>query len=319
MRQIEILAFPEVQILDVTGPLQVFSTANDFFETAGKRPPYGLIVVSSKEAIKSSSGLTLLTAPLPTCEPFADTLIVAGGHGVNAACRNNQLTAWIAERASNARRIASVCSGAFLLATCNLLNGRKAVTHWARCAEFAERFPLVRLDPAPIFIKEGNLWTSAGVTAGIDLALALVEEDLGREFALSVAKHLVVYLKRPGGQAQFSATLSLQNHTFHNSSRIETLGAWISDNIRDDLSLNRLAERVGMSTRSFSRHFKQATGRTPLVAVEEIRIEAARRMLEQGVSVRRTSHLCGFGTDESMRRSFLRRLGVTSQDYRQRF
>jgi transcriptional regulator GlxA family with amidase domain len=208
-----------------------------------------------------------------------------------------------------------VCSGAFLLATAGLLDGRRAVTHWRRCAEFARRFPAVRLEPDPIFIRDGDIWTSAGVTAGIDLALALVEEDLGRELALAVARHLVVFLKRPGGQAQFSATLALQ----HGDARFERLHAWIADNLRRDLSVGSLADAAGMSERSFVRHYRQATGRTPARAVEQVRVEAARHLLERGRPVKRVAAHCGYGSEETMRRSFLRLLGATPQAYRERF
>ena len=178
--------------------------------------------------IRTSAGLVLETTPLPSAEIALDTLIVPGGWGVNAACEDFALVDWVARRSRDAARTASVCSGAFLLATAGLLDGRRAVTHWGRCAEFAQRFPAVRLDPDPIFIRDGDFWTSAGVTAGIDLALAFVEADLGRRIALAVARQLVVFLKRPGGQAQFSATLALQ----HGDERFDRLHAWILDNLR---------------------------------------------------------------------------------------
>jgi len=173
----------------------------------------------------------------------------------------------------------------------------------------------VRLDPDPIFIRDGDIWTSAGVTAGIDLALALVEEDLGRAVALAVARDLVVFLKRPGGQAQFSATLALQ----HGDARFERLHAWIADNLGRDLSVGSLADAAGMSERSFVRHYRQATGRTPARAVEQVRVEAARHLLERGRPVKRVAAHCGYGSEETMRRSFLRLLGATPQAYRERF
>ena len=256
-----------------------------------------------------------MTRELPTPSFPLDTLIVAGGFGVDPACDNDELVAWIKARASAARRITSVCSGAFLLATAGLLNGRRAVTHWRRCAEFARRFPAVLLEPDPIFVQDGNIWTSAGITAGIDLALALIEADLGWQTALAVARHLVVFLKRPGGQAQFSATLALQ----HGEVRFERLHAWITENICEDLSVSSLAHAAGMSERSFVRHYRQTTGTTPARAVEQIRVEAARRMLELGLPVKRVAAHCGFGSEETMRRSFLRLLGTTPQFYRERF
>lgn len=314
-RRIEILAFNDVQLLDVAGPLQVFATANDLTRAAARSAPYEPIVVAEGSLAISSAGLGLVTHSLPGSRSPLDTLIVAGGWGVHSACANQKLIRWIKARARSARRVASVCSGAFLLATASLLDGRRAATHWSRCREFAERFPKVRLEPDPIFVQDGNVWTSAGITAGIDLALALVEADLGREPALAVARQLVVFLKRPGGQTQFSATLALQ----HGNARFEGLQAWIADNLTGDLSVAALASASGMSERSFVRHYHQATGTTPARAVEQIRVEAARRTLELGLPVKRAATRCGFGSEETMRRSFLRLLGVSPQAYRQRF
>jgi transcriptional regulator GlxA family with amidase domain len=313
--RVEILAFEDVQLLDVAGPLQVFVSANDLAGAAGQRRPYEPVVVAERPPVTASAGLGLGTHRLPGPGRPVDTLIVAGGFGVYPACDNEKLIAWIKARAARARRIASVCSGAFLLAAAGLLDGRRVVTHWERCAEFARRFPAVRLEPDPIFIRDGNIWTSAGITAGIDLALALVEEDLGRETALAVARRLVVFLKRPGGQSQFSTTLALQ----HGDARFERLHAWIADNLRRDLSITSLADAVGMSERSFVRHYRRATGRTPARAVEQVRVEAARQMLETGRAVKRVAARCGFGSEETMRRSFLRQLGTTPQAYRERF
>jgi transcriptional regulator GlxA family with amidase domain len=315
MRRIEILAFRDVQLIDVAGPLQVFATANDLARAAGRRAPYEPIAVADSPLAMSSAGLGLVTQQLPKPHLPLDTLVVAGGFGVYPACADGRLIGWIKARAKSARRVASVCSGAFLLATAGLLDGKRAATHWSRCREFAQRFPNVRLEPDPIFVRDGNIWTSAGITAGIDLALALVEADLGREIALAVARQLVVFLKRPGGQAQFSATLALQ----HGNARFENLHAWIADNLRGDLSVASLALASGMSERSFVRHYRQATGMTPARAVEQIRVEAARHTLELGLPVKRVAARCGFGSEETMRRSFLRLLGTSPQAYRDRF
>ncbi|WP_095200017.1 GlxA family transcriptional regulator [Mesorhizobium carmichaelinearum] len=315
MRHIEILAYPDIQLLDVSGPLQVFASANDFRTQAGEPAPYEVAVVAASPRIRTSAGLVLETAALPPHRSRIDTLIVPGGWGVNAACEDPELIQWIIGRSRDATRTASVCSGAMLLATAGLLDGRRAVTHWGRCAEFARRFPAVRLEPDPIFIRDGNVWTSAGVTAGIDLALSFVEADLGRRVALAVARELVVFLKRPGGQAQFSQTLKLQQ----GDERFDRLHGWIQDNLDGDLSLPNLAERANMSPRSFSRHYREATGRTPARAIEEIRIEAARQMLERGQAVNQTARRCGFGSEETMRRGFLRVLGTNPRDYRERF
>lgn len=314
-RRIEILTFPRGQLLDVAGPLQVFATANDLARLAGRPLPYETAVVAAEGRVVTSARLELVAEPLPEPAMPLHTLVVAGGYGVNEACRDEALVAWVRQRAAAAERVASVCSGAFLLAAAGLLDGRRAVTHWQRCAEFSSSFPKVRLDPDPIFVRDGEVWTSAGVTAGIDLSLALVEADLGREPALAIARQLVVFLKRPGGQAQFSAALTLQER----DGRFDRLHGWIVENLRGDLSLARLAEQAHMSLRSFARHYRQATGRTPARAVEELRIETARSLLEQGVSVARASLRCGFGSEETMRRAFLRRLGASPQRYRERF
>ncbi|MDX8536661.1 GlxA family transcriptional regulator [Mesorhizobium sp. M4B.F.Ca.ET.215.01.1.1] len=315
MRRIEILAYPDVQLLDVSGPLQVFASANDFKIQAGEPAAYEVMVVAASPRIRTSAGLVLEATLLPPHGSGIDTLIVPGGWGVNAACEDRELLQWVIGRSRDATRTASVCSGAFLLATAGLLDGRRAVTHWGRCAEFARRFPAVRLEPDPIFIRDGNVWTSAGVTAGIDLALSFVEADLGRRMALAVARQLVVFLKRPGGQAQFSQTLKLQE----GDERFDRLHGWILDNLDGDLSLPNLADRANMSPRSFSRHYREATGRTPARAIEEIRIEAARRMLERGQAISQTARRCGFGSEETMRRGFLRVLGTNPRDYRERF
>jgi transcriptional regulator GlxA family with amidase domain len=320
-RTTEVLAYQDVQLLDVSGPLQVFAYANDHAVAAGRTPPYALAVVAQpgpggSAEVAASAGLGLVTRPLPPADAPLDTLIIAGGPGVTAAAADPALVGWVRERAERARRVASVCTGAFLLAGAGVLDGRRAATHWSSCAELARRFPAVRVEPDPIFVRDGPVWTSAGVTAGIDLALALVEQDLGREVALAVARRLVVFLKRPGGQAQFSAALALQTA----EDRFGALHAWIDAHLAADLSLPVLAGRAGMSERSFSRRYAEATGLTPGRAVERLRVEAARRLLaETRLPVKRVAQRCGFGSEETMRRSFLRLLAVTPQEYRGRF
>ncbi|TRL38079.1 GlxA family transcriptional regulator [Rhizobium straminoryzae] len=313
--RIEILAFDKSQVLDITGPLQVFATANDLARIRGVPAPYEILVVAREQPVSTSSGMQIVTLPLPDPNEALHTLIVSGGYGVNQAMGDADLITWIRARSRRARRTASVCSGAFLLATAGLLKGRRAATHWQRAAEFAACFPEVRLETDPIFIRDGSIWTSAGITAGIDLALALVEDDLGHETALAIARQLVVFMKRPGGQAQFSAALRLQDA----GGRFDVLHAWIVENLNRPLSLAVLAERMAMSERSFSRHYRQATGRTPARAVEDLRFETARRLLEQGVSVARVAASCGFGAEETMRRVFLRQIRVSPKAYRERF
>ncbi|WP_086469573.1 GlxA family transcriptional regulator [Devosia lucknowensis] len=314
-RRIEILGFPDCQLLDVAGPLQVFASANDLVRLSGLPAPYVPVVVAANTRLSTSSGLVLEAEPLAVNDGDLDTLIISGGWGVYPACEDAAFVEWIATRAKRARRAASVCSGAFLLASTGLLDGRRAVTHWGRCADFKARFPAVALDPDPIFIEDGKYWTSAGVTAGIDLALAMVEADLGRDLALAVARQLVVFLKRPGGQSQFSAALTLQDQ----GGRFDTLHGWILENLERPLSLPDLAEKAGMSERNFSRRYRAETGQTPARAVETLRVETARRMLEQGQPVARVARRCGFVSDETLRRAFTRRVGISPQAYRERF
>jgi transcriptional regulator GlxA family with amidase domain len=317
VRVIEMVAFDAVQLLDVTGPLQVFATANETVARAGGEHPYAIRIVARQAPhVTASAGIVLATQPLSPPRTPVDTLIVAGGPGVKAAAADSELVAWVTARAAAARRTASVCTGAYLLAATGLLDGRRAATHWSVCDDLARRFPAVRVEPDPIFVRDGPVWTSAGVTAGIDLALALLEEDLGRDLALAVARYLVVFLKRPGGQAQFSAALSLQAA----EAPFGKLHAWIDANLARDLSLPTLAVQAGMSERSFSRRYLEATGLTPARSVERLRVEAARRLLaDTRTPIKRVARQCGFGTEETMRRSFLRLLSTSPQDYRARF
>jgi transcriptional regulator GlxA family with amidase domain len=317
VRKIDVLAFPAVQLLDVTGPVQVFASANDIVADAGGARPYRVrIVVQGGEVVTASAGVTLAAGPLTSCDEALDTLIVAGGEGVDSASEDPVLVDWVRRKASKARRVASICTGAFLLGAAGVLDGRRAATHWKFCARLAERYPAVRVESDPIFICDGPVWTSAGVTAGIDLALVLVEQDLGRSVALAVARYLVVFIKRPGGQAQFSAALALQVA----DDRFGSLHDWISEHLASDLSLSVLADQAGMSERTFSRRYSLATGHTPARAIERLRVEAARRLLsESRLPVKRIAQLCGFGSEETLRRSLLRLLSVTPQDYRSRF
>ncbi len=316
-RTVEFLVFANVQLLDVTGPFQVLATSNRLARDAGHPPQYDLKVVASAPGpVTSSSGLALFAEPLTPPDRPLDTLIVAGGEGVQSACSDDQVVAWVRSRAQSARRCASVCTGAFLLAKAGLLDGKRATTHWSRCADLAAAFPLVRVEPDPIYINDGSIWTSAGVTAGIDMALALLEADLGRAMATAVARHLVVFAKRPGGQAQFSAGLALAgaDDTF------DTLHDWMKRNLRGSLAVPDLANQAGMSERSFLRRYRQVTGMTPARAVERLRVEAAREALGgTGLPVKRIARDCGFGSGETMRRSFIRVLAVPPQAYRERF
>ena len=316
-RLVEVLAFPEVQLLDVAGPLQVFAVANDQATRPREPLPYRTRVVAPAGAqIRATAGLAFATEPLPDPAEPLDTLIVAGGQGVMQAAEDASLVDWLRARAGAARRTASVCTGAFLLAAAGLLDRRRAVTHWEYCDLLSRRHPAVTVERDPIFVHDGPMWSSAGVTAGIDLSLALVEEDLGHAIALGVARYLVMFLKRPGGQAQFSAALSLQSADDH----FADLHGWLAGHLAENLSLSRLAARAAMSERTFLRRYREATGLTPARAIERLRIEAARQLLaETRLSAKRIAVRCGFGSEETMRRSFVRLQGVSPQDFRQRF
>ena len=319
-RRVTVVAFPNAQTLDVTGPHEVFSAASRWLGAFDARPPaYAVeLVARAGGPMHMSSGLRIV--PDRTCRRVRgaiDTLIVAGGVGTDAALRDAGLLSWLRRTAPLARRLASVCTGAFLLAEAGLLAGRRATTHWARCEELAARYPDVHVEPDPIFVRDGDVWTSAGVTAGMDLALALVEQDHGRELALQVARWLVCFLKRPGGQSQFSAQLAAQ---LAERQPIREVQAWISDHLKADLSVEALATLAMMSPRNFARVFSAEVGTTPARYVESVRVEAARRRLEEttdgtdGVAMH-----SGFGSAETMRRAFLRHLHVSPTDYRQRF
>jgi transcriptional regulator GlxA family with amidase domain len=266
-------------------------------------------------AVRTSSGLTLVPDHSFADAPPAHTLLVPGGAGTRQP--DPRLLAWLRENAPRAARLVSVCTGALLLAEAGLLEGRRVTSHWSVCDKLAREHPLVEVDPDPIFIRDGDLATSAGVTSGIDLALALVEEDTGRETALSIARHLVVFLRRPGNQAQFSAQLAAQ---VADRAPLRELQAWIPDHLDEDLTVPALARRASMSDRNFARAFRRETGMTPGAYVEAARVERARIALESGdLPVESIASQAGFGTVETMRRAFRRRVGVSPMDYRTRF
>ncbi|MDB5929559.1 MAG: AraC family transcriptional regulator [Polaromonas sp.] len=320
MRLVLFMAFPDMGLLDVTGPQTVFWAASKAMEKRGL-PGYLRFTASLNGGlVNTAEGVSLQTLPLAD---FAgaqiDTRVVPGSPHIEQVLeRSGPLAQWLHAAAGAARRTASVCSGAFLLAQAGLLDGRRAATHWGMCDMLKARFPSVEIDRDAIFVQQGAVWTSAGVSAGIDLALALVEADCGHEVAMEVARELVVYLKRPGGQAQFSELLQSQAQ---DSAAFDELNLWITDNLgRKNLSVELLADRAGMSPRNFARVYKQKTGRTPAKAVEVFRLEAARRLLEDsGRNVDQIAGLCGFGDEERMRTTFQRNLGIAPRDYRRRF
>ena len=307
MRTVLIVLFDDVQSLDVTGPLEVFAHL----------PGYQVSTASLGAApVTTSSGLRLTPdADLTHRAQPPDLLLVPGGEG--ARRRDPDVVAWLRANAPRARRLASVCTGAFLLAEAGLLDGRRVTTHWAHCQDLAAQYPDITVDPDPIFIKDATLATSAGVTAGIDLALALVEDDLGRDMALAVARQLVVFLRRPGSQAQFSAQLAAQTAT---RPPLRDIQHWITEHPSADLSVETLAQRASLSPRQFARAFAAQVGMPPGRYVDRARLEAARRRLEDtAADVAATARACGYGTPEAMRRAFVRALGVSPAEYRRRF
>src|SRR5580692_3820005 len=315
---VALLAFNGALALDVTGPAEVFATANRQSETEA----YDVRLVSKDGGpVQTASGIRLFTEAAAALGEI-DTLMISGGVRIRAVVGEPGLTDLVRELAARSRRVCSVCTGAFVLAEAGLLEGRRAVTHWDTGEVFRARYPGVKLDLEPIYIRDGDVWTSAGVTAGIDLALALVEDDLGQALAIDVAKQLVVFLHRPGGQAQFSSTLTAQTKAASRATaeRFRRLHAWMSDNIDGDLSVPAMAAQVNMAPRSFARTYADVMGVTPAKAVEDLRLEAAKRTLETGAGAIKTIAVqCGFGSEERLRRAFLRRYGVAPSLYRECF
>jgi transcriptional regulator GlxA family with amidase domain len=312
--RVVIVTFDTAQILDVTGPLEVFSTATRFVPSVRYRTE----VVSVRGGpVLASCGLEFASSAIADMKGPIDTLVVAGGADMDAAGADEQLLHHVRRLAGDARRVTSVCSGAFVLAAAGLLDGRRATTHWAECDLLGTTYTGVTVDADAIYVHDGNVWTSAGVTAGIDLALALVADDHGHRAAVTVARQLVVYLQRSGGQAQFSALLAGQAA---DTEPVRDLLSWLSENLDADLSLPALARQINLSERQFTRVFKAEVGATAADHVEAVRLESACRLLETtNASVERIAKTCGFGTPETMNRTFRRRLNTTPGEHRHHF
>jgi transcriptional regulator GlxA family with amidase domain len=314
---VAMLAYEQVGGLEITGPLDVFGEANEYLTDRGRAELYDLRVVSPGGGrVHTTRGI-----PLHADDCYAldevDTLLVGGGRGIHALVHDARLLRWLRRIAPRARRVGSVCTGTFLLAAAGLLDGKKATTHWKYCARLANEFPGVAVEPDPIFVQDGRVWSSAGASACMDLALALVEEDLGHEVALTCARELVLFLQRPGGQAQFSAQLAAQ---VAERRPIRSLQTFIVEHPDGDLSIDALASRAAMSPRNFARVFRAEVGTTPARYVERVRVEAARRHLEETRDgVDEIAVRVGFGSAESMRKAFLRALAVPPSAYRGRF
>ncbi|GAA2781380.1 DJ-1/PfpI family protein [Kitasatospora sp. CM 4170] len=319
--RVVIVAFPGVELLDVTGPAEVFSVAS---RVAGEDRPGYLVQIATADGgpVATSSGVRLMAdLTLDDAHGRMDTLLVSGaielvGDGVEPVI-DHEVTRWLRRAAPRARRIGSICAGAHLLAAAGLLDGRPATTHWLTAGRLAADHPSVRVDADPIFVRDGQVWTCAGVTSGMDMTLAMVAEDHGQELALATARMMVMYVKRSGGQSQFSVPLSVQGSS---DDRLDELRMWIAEHLTEDLSLEVLAARTHLSVRHFTRLFQQRTSTTPAAYVEAARLEAARRLLEDGDrSLPEVAAASGLGSVETLHRVFRRRLGTTPAEYRRRF
>ncbi len=312
--RIVIVTFQTAQILDVTGPLEVFSSASRFLPSVHYRTE---VVTVAGGSVTASCGLEFASSPIREVRGPVDTVMVAGGADMDAAAVDEQLLDQVRRLAADARRVTSVCSGAFVLAAAGLLRGKRATTHWAECEQLHAAYPEVTVDLDSIYVHDGNVWTSAGVTAGIDLALALLADDHGHAAAATVARQLVVYLQRSGGQAQFSSLLAGQTA---DSEPVRDLLAWLRDHLADDLSVAALARQVNLSERQFTRVFKAEVGATAADHVEAVRLDSACRLLEStNRTIEQIARACGFGTPETMNRTFRRRLDTTPGEHRHHF
>jgi transcriptional regulator GlxA family with amidase domain len=321
VRRVGVVVYPEVHILDMAGPQAVFEAASRLLKQQGvmtERAYEVMLLGPSTDPVPSTAGVTFLVdRSYLDFDEKLDTLLIAGGQGSRTLRHDKALLDWLLRMAPQVRRLGSVCTGALVLAATGLLDGKRATTHWGACALLAHDHPAIEIDADAIWVRDGNLYSSAGVTAGMDLALALVEEDWGRSLALEVARLLVMFVKRPGGQSQYSAHLAAQ---VAESPPIRALQGWILDHLTDDLSVPALASQAAMSPRNFARIFTREAGSTPGDFVETARLEAARRLLEESAhSVEIVALRTGFGNAERLRRACQRRLGVSPQDYRQHF
>lgn len=319
-REILFVVVPPIAELDLTGAWSVFQEANRIFQFGQKPLPYRITIATAGDdlIVSGDFGLKMLAEKrLSAIAGAVDTLVVIGGSAAANVASDGFAVDWLRRNARKARRTASVCTGAFVLAAADLLDGKRATTHWRACAELARRFPLVKVENQPIFVQDGSVYTSAGVTAGIDLALELVEQDLGADISLEIARNMVMFLRRPGGQTQFSAQLAADAPTRQS---LKNLQSWIAENLNQPLEVKQLAGEAAMSERNFARAFAREFGMTPARYVLQQRIEAARRELEQTKRGQAEIALrCGFKTAGNLRRTFARTVGATPEQYRARF
>ncbi|MFF3446417.1 GlxA family transcriptional regulator [Streptomyces sp. NPDC002667] len=315
-RRVVVVVYAGAMALDITGPIEVFDIANRLLDPGAA--PYRIEMVSADAPlVRTSSGVSVAALPLEAGRGPVDTLLVPGGWSVEEALHDQALISWIRAAAGRSRRVASVCGGSFLLAEAGLLDGRRATTHWAYSEAMARRYPAVTVDAEPIFVWDGPFVTSAGVSTGIDMALALVEADHGAALALETARFLVLFLKRHGGQSQFSAMLDAQ---LADHPPIRTAQEWILENLHNPLPVAEMAQQANMSPRNFSRVFRREVGTTPGQYVQRTRIARARELLETtDLPIGQIAGRCGFGAPETFFRSFGRTLGLTPKEYRHRF
>jgi transcriptional regulator GlxA family with amidase domain len=317
-KHIVIVGYDDITSLDLSGPLEAFSSA-DLADAKGKPQPCYKVTIAAigAKTFRSESGLRMTASCLLGSLRHLDTLVVPGGRGMRISSSGSRLANWVTSRAASIRRIATVCTGIYGLAPTGLLNGRRVTTHWKYAADLAARYPELKVDANALYIRDGKFYTSAGITAGIDLSLALIEEDFGPQVALTVARELVVYMKRPGGQDQFSQPLKFQ---VASTSRFADLAAWILGNLNRNLSVEVLAERVNLCPRQFSRRFRAEFKDSPAAFVQRLRLDEAReRLSSSGGSVESVANSIGFSDPDGFRRAFVQRFGVAPHQYRTRF
>lgn len=317
-KHIVIVGYDDLTSLDLSGPLEAFSSASIEDSNGNPRPCYKVTIAAlGAKTFSSVSGLRMTATCSLSSLRHMDTLLIPGGRGIRLSSSAPKLADWISRRANGIRRIASVCTGAFAIAPTGLLDGRRVTTHWKFAAELASRFPALKVDADALYIRDGKFYTSAGVTAGIDLSLALIEEDFGPRVALAVARELVVYMKRPGGQEQFSEPLKFQ---VASTSRFAELAAWMPGHLNKDLSVEAMAEHMNLCSRQFSRRFRLEFNSSPAAFVQRLRLDEARKRLSgAGCTVKRVAASVGFHDPDSFRRAFMRRFGVAPTHYRSRF
>lgn len=319
VRHVEMVIYPEFKSFEAIGPMTVFTYANKYLQSQGMAAGYDVKLVSTQAGpVTSDTGVSFHANHELGAQPLPHSVMIVGAHDIERiVCEQQAIVEWLKLNNAKVSRIAALCSGAFFLAQAGLLSGRRATTHWRMAQVFQERFPETQVDIDSIFIRQGNLWTSAGVSASVDLALAFVEEDFGHDLALKVARDLVIFLKRPGGQSQFSANLTAQ---MTQAPIIRNVQEWALANIQQKIGVGLMASRAAMSTRTFTRTFHREVGVCPSEFLERARIDLARRLLSEGdLPVKSIAFKCGFSTADQMRVSFRKYLAVTPMEYRQRF